>query len=302
MLDHFRPLAIFSTVAETGSFRLAAERLGLSPSVVSHHVSKLEERYDVALLYRSTRQLTLTTAGQDVLEHGIALLDAGARALDVLQADLSEPQGLLRITAPAILEHGRFMDDLAEFMELNPKVDLELNFSDERIDLIAGGYDLALRGGSLDDSDLMSLKITSVEDVICASPKFIEKHGEPASPEDLVNFKLIGVPPGKSTLTFHSAKGPKHKREINVVSGVRVSTGDAALSLAIRGAGIARLPRLLIETQEQDQLVDLLPGWSLSKFDIHAIWPRNVGHRSLTRIFVDFLRSKVAVPPQKPPI
>lgn len=290
MLDLLRPLAVFSTVAETGSFRLAANRLGLSPSVVSHHVSKLEERYDVALLYRSTRKLTLTAAGQEVLEHGMALLDAGARARDVLQADLSEPQGMLRIAAPAILEHGRFMDDIASFLQLYPKVDLHLNLSDERVDVIGGGYDLVLRAGHLQDIDLMSLKLTSVEDVICASPDFIKKYGEPAKPQDLVDFRMIGVPPRKNTLTFFDARNLKKKVTVNVTPSVHVSTGDAALSLALRGTGIARLPRLLTETQPKESLVDLLPGWSLAKFDIQAIWPRNVGHRSLARLFVEHLR------------
>lgn len=269
---------------------MAADRLGLSPSVVSHHVSKLEERYDVALLYRSTRKLTLTAAGKDVLEHGAALLDAGSRARDVLQADLSEPQGVLRISAPAILEHGRFMDDIASFLELYPKVDLHLNFSDERVDVIGGGYDLVLRAGHLEDIDLMSLKLTSVEDVICASPGFIKKYGEPATPDTLVDFRMIGVPSGKNTLTFHNTRNHTETVKVDVVPSVRVSTGDAALSLALRGAGIARLPRLLTETQQKGSLVDLLPGWSLAKFDIQAIWPRNVGHRSLARLFVEHLR------------
>lgn len=290
MLDLLRPLAVFTVVAETGSFRAAADRLGLSPSVVSHHVSKLEERYDVALLYRSTRKLQLTAAGRDVLEHGKALSEAGLNAQDVLQADLAEPQGQLRIAAPAILEHGRFMDDVVQFMDLYPNVELQLHFSDERVDIIGEGYDLALRAGELDDSDLIVQKLTSVEDVICAAPSFIARYGKPATPHELANFRMIGLSLGPSKLTFRSKENSKRGVSVDLSPVTRVNTGDAALSLAVRGAGIARLPRLLIESRAKDDLVNLLEDWELPRFNIQAVWPKNVGRRSLTRLFVEHVQ------------
>ncbi len=290
MLDLLRPLAVFTVVAETRSFRAAADRLGLSPSVVSHHVSKLEERYDVALLYRSTRKLKLTAAGQEVLEYGKALTEAGLSAQDVLQVDLAEPQGLLRVAAPAILEHGRFMDDVAQFLEIYPNIELQLHFSDERIDIIGEGYDLALRAGKLEDSDLVVQKLTSVEDVICAAPSFIEKYGEPSTPHELPNFRMIGVPSSSDSLDFKSKAGSMRGVRVHLAPVIRVNTGDAALSLAFRGSGIARLPRLLIESRTKGELVDLLQDWELPRFNIQAVWPKNVGRRSLTRLFVEHVQ------------
>lgn len=290
MLDLLRPIAVFTVVAETGSFRAAAERLGLSPSVVSHHISKLEARYDVALLYRSTRQLRLTAAGQDVLKYGQTLVEAGMHAQDVLQAEHSEPQGQLRIAASAILEHGRFMSDVSKFLELYPNIDLQLHFSDEEIEIVRDGFDLAIIAGNMKDSELTIQKLVSAEDAICAAPSFIAQHGQPSTPQELTKFRFIGVP-GPTSLHFTKRENPKRKMSVDITPKLLVNTGDAALSLAVRGSGIARLPRLLIETRPEGELIDLLQDWELPNFNIHSVWPKNVGRRSLTRLFVEHIKT-----------
>lgn len=109
-------------------------------------------------------------------------MNAGLSAPPRLSSLLLQIQGLLRVAAPAILEHGRFMDDVAQFLDMYPSVELQLHFSDERVDVIGEGYDLALRPGDLEDSDLMVQKLTSAEDVICAVPRFIKKYREPSTP------------------------------------------------------------------------------------------------------------------------
>nr|WP_302661629.1 LysR family transcriptional regulator [Sulfitobacter sp. SK012] len=293
MLEFLRPLAVFSTVAECGSFRAAAERLGLSASVVSHHVSKLEDRFDVALLYRSTRKLTLTDAGAKVLEHAKHITDAGFEAVEALQTDQLRPQGKLRIATPAILEHGNFMNDVAGFLEKYPEVELDLNFSDQHVDIISEGYDLALRAGKLEDSSLMARRLASAEDVLCASPAYLAKVGRIETPGDLNKFKLIGVPSKSDVLSFRHRNDMKRKQQVKVQTSIRVNTGDAALSLAMRGVGIARVPRLLIETLPYGTLNDVLPDWALPDFEVYAVWPRNVGKRSLTRLFVDHIMSEI---------
>lgn len=286
MLDLLRPLAVFTTVAETGSFSAAANRLKLSPSVVSHHVSKLEERFGVALLYRSTRQLSLTAAGKDVLEQGRKVLEAGASAQDLLQADQKEPQGLLRITAPATLEHGRFMDDVAAFLELYPKIELLLDFKDERVDIIRNSYDLAIRAGALQDSELIAQRLVDVEDVLCASPAFLKEFGIPATPQELTKYTTIGVLDMTNVLVLSHRQNPKKMAKVDLRHKVSVNSGDAALSLALRGVGIARLPRLLIETRPDGELIDLLTEWQLPKVSLQAVWPKNTGRNSLSRLFV----------------
>lgn len=147
MLDHLRQMAIFAKVIDHGSFRGAARELRLSPSVVSHHISELEDRLGVALLYRTTRKLTLTPEGAKLLAATRRMLEAVEDEIAELSLSAREPSGELRITAPSVLSLSPLLDSIAAFSRAHPRIRLSLDFSDTRKDLIDDGFDLAVRFG-----------------------------------------------------------------------------------------------------------------------------------------------------------
>lgn len=195
MLDHLRPLAVFAKVVELGSFRAAAKALGLSHSVVSHHVSQLEQMLGSTLLYRTTRRLSLTQQGERLFASAAAMLQAAESGLDEIAGGSRQPIGLLRVTVPAVLAAAHLVDDVAAFAELYPRVQLALNFSDTRRDLVSEGIDIAIRMGRLEDSSLKSRKLAVIPDALFASPSYVARHPRPRRPADLAQWDWLQLGP-----------------------------------------------------------------------------------------------------------
>jgi DNA-binding transcriptional LysR family regulator len=295
MIDRLRSLAVFTTVAEAGSFRAAAKRLELAPSVVSHHVTALENASGVTLFYRSTRKLTLTAAGENLLRHGHIMLKAAREGLDGLYQYAGNPSGKLRITVPAILQDGKFADDVARFMAFNPQVNLAIDFSDIRQPLVDGGYDLALRIGALEDSAFKSKRIIGGSQILCASPKFLRRYDVAKSPEDLSKLDFITYADMPDSINIQSGSS---RKQITLQRKLTVDTGHAAKAFVLRHVGVALLPRFFVAKHlEAGELVTVLPDWKMEDFSIHAIWPEAAGANSLARLFVDFLVSHLQADP-----
>ena len=164
-------MAVFWKVAETGSFRGAAKALGLSPSVVSHHVSKLEKQLGVALLYRSTRRLSLTTDGAELFAASGDMVAAAQAGLDAIKTRANQASGRLRVAAAgAVFESSPYFDHLMAFTREFPKVDLSISFSDQMIEMIGSAYDVALRVGWLQDSQYKARKLADLSRVFVAAP------------------------------------------------------------------------------------------------------------------------------------
>ena len=175
MLDKLRSMAVFARVAEYGSFRRAAQRVGLSPSVVSHHLSQLEKELGVQLLYRSTRHVALTEQGLRFYENCKAMLQAAEGALDSLHED--QLGGRLWLVAPLAFSAGPFIDDVAEFCELYPRAELRLEFDDGPRNLIQEGIDLAIRFGPQESSPLVCRRLFEHQQRFYASPTYLHKFG-----------------------------------------------------------------------------------------------------------------------------
>lgn len=297
MIDRLRAIAVFATVAETGSFRAAARRLGLSPSVVSHHVGTLERDFGLALFYRTTRKLALTDTGERLFEHGRAMMAAGEAGIDALSDRSVNPSGLLRITAPAILQDGPIIQDISRFMTLYPRIEVALQFSDQRQGLIEGGHDIALRIGAPDDSTLKMRRLVGGTRVLCASPDYVATLPAIAVPEDLQGARLIGLTGTDDAIEVGQGAAA---RTVVMTRRLTVDTGHAARSFALNHQGIAVLPRFFVVANLADgTLVELLEGWELPRFDVYAVWPENAGARSLSRLLIGFLVAELA---QNPPL
>lgn len=297
MIDQLRAMAVFAKVAEAGSFRGAADLLGLSPSVISHHVSALEKSLGVALVYRTTRKLSLTDEGERLARHAQAMLSAASEGLDGASQETPEVRGRLRITAPAVFQCGPFISMAHRFMQLHPNLELEIDFSDAPRDLVASGFDLALRIGWLPDSSLKARKFHTGTQLLCASPAYLETKPAVRTPDDLAALDLISVSSLVEDMQL-TERASGRTTTVRAPHRLSVNSGYAALRFAEEGAGLARIPLFLaLDALNAGRLREVLPGWSLPDPSFYAVWPANAGSRSLTRFFVDFLASEIKANP-----
>jgi DNA-binding transcriptional LysR family regulator len=287
MLDQLRALAVFAKVAELGSFRAAARALGLSPSVVSHHVAELEALLSSPLLYRSTRRLSLTSHGAALLEEARVMVDAAARGLDAASGRSVTPSGTLRLTAPAFLGETSFARDLAAFAEAHPKVRVVVSFTDVPRDLVREGLDLALRIGRLDDSTHRTRRLADMARVLVASPRYLEARSRPRAAEDLGDWDFVHLSSRAPELVL---VGPKGQTAVRFEPRVSVDSASAMRELVLGGAGIATLPEVIVRKElARGRLVEVLPRLRPAAMPVYAMWPNNAQRAALTTRFLEFV-------------
>ncbi len=297
MLPNLKSLAVFAKVAETGSFSGAANVLGISAPVVSQHISQLEETLDTALVYRSTRSLTLTDAGHKLSRYAHDMLDAAEAGLEELQNVMVSPRGKLSVSMPSFMASPKFTALLASFMDTYPDVRLEVCYETGVHNLNESGYDLALQIGDISDSNFMVRKLTEGHACLYASPDLIEKHGPITKPEDL---EPQGYPFICETdwprIVLHKSDGSGDTFEQELSYDIwpqnrfRCNNGEAKKQMALLGRGITWLPEMYVMNElAAGTLVRVLPEWTSERVGVYAIWPRNAGSRSLTRLFLEFM-------------
>ncbi|MCB1716424.1 MAG: LysR family transcriptional regulator [Candidatus Competibacteraceae bacterium] len=288
MIDDLRALAIFAKVAEEGSFSAAGRALRLSTSVVSYHVKALETRHGVSLFRRSTRALSLTGEGQRLLEAARRMVEAAEEGLNAIADISADPAGALRLTMPAFLINSPQEKAIWEFVCRYPNVAVTLYSSDKQINLVAEGFDMAIRLGAMSDSTLRSRKIGTFERCLVAAPAYLDSIKKPVVPEDLTrcDFVLLEMLSEKFILK-------RGKEEVAIQpeqSRVLVNSISGARSAVLAGLGMQKLP--LSEVSKDlaaGRLVRVLPEWSLPTLNIHAVWPASSHRSSLVRLLLEFL-------------
>lgn len=291
MIDELRAIAIFAKTVDAGSFRLAAKGLNLSPSVVSHHIAQLEERLGVTLLYRSTRHLSLTKEGNELFAHAKEMLLAAETGLNAITQQASEPSGRLNITLPSFFTKSNLVKDIAAFAKAFPKVELLLNFTDVKQDLIRDAIDLAIRIGDLEDSALKAKKLFDMPRKLVVAPAYMECRKKPHKPQDLLDWDWIGfkMRPHRRTLIHQSSKSIELEFHPRIVA----DSVEAVSQLAIEGLGLATPPAFLVETAlKQKDLIEPLLNWTVSSLAVFAVWPPNASKNSLTFRLIHFLVNK----------
>ncbi len=294
MIENLKALAVFARTVESGTFRAAARALGLSPSVVSHHISELERRLEVPLLYRSTRHLALTPDGERLFHEAREMVAAAERGLDALGERGEGLAGRLRVTAPALLAETRFCRDIGAFTRAHPRVTLALAFTERRQDLLRDGFDVALRIGRLEDSTLKVRRLALMPRVLVASPSYVALHARPRTVRDLdgwdfiqlsaVRPELALIPPGRKTPVVR----PYRAR-------AAVDSATALREMAIAGMGVTSLPEVLARRElAQGRLVEVLPSWRLPTLGVYAVWPAGAARPGLTLRFIDFMAEPLA--------
>lgn len=262
MLD-LNDVAIFVQVARCGSFAEASRRLGVPPNTLSRRVQQLEAQLGTRLMQRSTRNLTLTSAGQVFLERCSGAVEGLMDAGDELLAVNQEPSGLVRVAAPADFLDFFAMEWLTEFLVVHPKVRVDFVLSDGRADLIAERIDVAFRAGILEDSGLFARKVLDAgNDGLVASPAYVARRGVPATLQDLAHHDCLvfGHPSGKATWRVTGPEGAP--AEVQVSGRFSGNTAQGLRKAALAGLGIALLPSTLTQHElRAGLLVPVLPQY-----------------------------------------
>jgi DNA-binding transcriptional LysR family regulator len=294
MIENLRALAVFAKVAELGSFRAAARALSLSPSVVSHHVSALERRLSLPLLYRSTRQLALTPDGERLFASAREMLDAVERGLDAVSGQSENPAGALRLTAPAFLAETSLCRDLAAFSTAHPRVSLTVSFTDARRDLLRDGLDLAFRIGKLEDSALKTRKLADMRRLLVGAPRYVSAREAPRTLRDLQGWGFVQLSSRPAEIAM-SPPGKKTPVTLTFAPRIKVDSAAAMREMVLAGAGLAGLPEVTVRGDvARGSLIEVLPTWRMSSIGVHAVWPDNAQRPGLTLRFLDFIEERIA--------
>jgi DNA-binding transcriptional LysR family regulator len=296
-MDATSDLRVFVRVMDRGSFSSAARDLGLTPSAVSKLVSRLEDRLGVRLLERTTRRLALTPEGEAFLARARRIVADIEEAEAEVASVRAAPRGRLHINSGTAFGLHQLAPALADFLARYPEVDIELSITDRLVDLIDEQADIAVRSGHIPRGPFTQRRIADLERVICAAPDYLQRRGTPRTAADLKDHDCIVVAgPGLNRWPFKTRGG------IDVIDvRARVSTDDAeaALRLAIEGAGITRLSDVIVGGPLQaGELVPLLTdSHHVEPFPLAAIYP--AGRQRLPRVavFIDFLVERFAHAP-----
>jgi len=289
-MDRFRELETFVSVVETGSFVRAAEQLRISKSAASRIVSDLEERLGGRLLQRTTRQLSLTEAGQAYFERCKQLLAEISEADDAVASLSSQVVGLLKVNAPLTFGTLHLAPLWGEFLKRYPQVRLDVSLNDRIVDLVSEGFDLAVRITSqLQDSSLISRKLASSRIVMCASPDYLDQRGTPQSLAELATHDFIGYSYWASGDTIHLESGELHEG-IKVSPRLRVNNGDTCRAAALAGLGIIFQPTFIVgQDLLSGELVEILEEWHTGEVGVYAVYPVRRHLSGKVRVMVDFL-------------
>ena len=289
MIDHLRQMAIFAKTVDHGSFRGAAQALRLSPSVVSHHISQLEEHLGVALMYRSTRKLTLTREGERLLRATHKMLEAAETELLNLAGSATTPSGELRLTLPSVLSQSAFIDQVAKFAHAYPRITLSLDFSDTRRALIADGFDIAIRMGPKPKPSAQSRSLFQVNRRLVAATSYLATRATVDDPKQLQDWTWLALTPAQNVpLEFQHEQG--HSRTIKPQAQMHTNDAQALFRLARAGVGLAIVPEFLAQQDVADgRVAYVLPEWRIKPIHVFATWPINAPKHGLIHLALNAL-------------
>ncbi|MBM7072591.1 LysR family transcriptional regulator [Shewanella sp. 202IG2-18] len=284
-------MVIFASVVDNGSFTMAAQNCGHSTSYISKEVNKLEQRLGVRLLQRTTRKLKLTPEGQLYYQTCKQIIESAEAIQDGLEGKQIEPQGQLKISCPVGFGIVQLSPIFARFMRAYPKVILDVELNDRKVDLITEGIDVAVRAvHTAEDSSLISRKFGSSYSVTVAAPNYIKEQGLPKCPTELSQHKAVTYSNHKTPniWLYKDKDNQQLKAELNSV--FTANNLDIAMRLCIEGIGIARLPVALAEQAiATGRLVELFSHLPKDNIEFCLIYPSRKNLSAKVRAFINFM-------------
>jgi len=290
--------AIFAKVAEAGSFARAAEELQLSQATVSKAITRLETRIGTSLFHRTSRRMSLTAAGEAALERAARILDEG-EAVEAEVADRSAAlRGLIRLAAPMSFGVSRLAPLLPGFMQAHPDVELDIQLSDQMVDLVAERFDMALRISTLADSSLRARQLCQVRILLVGSPAYFEAHGRPTHPRDLAQHRGFQYSYTRSGNTWRF-RHPRHGEFAQTVPRQLQANNAEIFDAALQaGLGLALQPEFLVWEQLRDgQLQTVMDDWKVEPLALSIITPPGLHRPARVQALIDYLAQQLEQEP-----
>lgn len=272
-LPDFEGWAIFASVADAGSFSGAAQELGMSKATVSKAISRLEAELGVSLFHRTSRRLALTGSGEGLIEQARALLNNGRQVEECGREGAIVPAGTVRLAAPMSFGLSHLGEPLARFLAANPQIDVDVCLSDSRVDLVADGFDAALRIGQLADSSLIARKLCDFELVLVAGQQWLERHGQPDHPSDINPREIFSYDNGRDPSLLRLT-GPDGDFALRLEGRFRANNADVMLASVTAGIGVAILPDFIADPGlKSGQLKRIIGNWRAPPIALYLLTP-----------------------------
>ncbi|WP_345797125.1 LysR family transcriptional regulator [Castellaniella sp. MT123] len=282
--------ALFAKVAETGSFARAAAACQVSQATVSKAISRLEARMKTTLIHRTSRRLTLTDSGRSALDRATRILEEG----EAIEAEVTEQsqalRGRVRVSAPMSFGLARLAPLLPGFMTTHPEVRLDVQFDDAQVDLVAGGFDLALRIARLADSSLLARRLCGVRILLVGAPAYLDQHGRPRHPQDLQAHQALHYSYAHHGTTWHFRHPRLGEFSQFMAARLRVNNADALMPALRAGLGLALQPEFLVWQDLQSGVLEtVMAPWEIAPLALHAVTPPGRNRPARVQAFIDYL-------------
>jgi DNA-binding transcriptional LysR family regulator len=285
-------MKIFIRVVEAGGIGIAAEQLCIAKSAVSRRLADLESDLGVTLINRTTRTSNITEIGKMYYSRALNILDDVTELNNTTSNQKRSLQGTLRLAAPSSFGVEHLSPILSEYIKQHPDLSLSINFADNYIDLIEGGYDLAFRIGTLQDSTLIAKPIAPIKLVMCASPDYLKAHGTPTSPDDLKHHQLLYYS-FSNVLTWRLTDKQGGKINIPITEKIISNNGEFLNHMGIAGHGIILSPTFISwKALNKGTLVPLLTDYLMPSTHAYAIYPKARYLPQKTRLLINYLKEK----------
>lgn len=297
-MDSLTDIAVFVQVVDTGSFTATAEKLGLSKSVVSKYVTRLEDRLGARLLNRTTRRLSLTEVGRAFYERS----QQGLREIEEAEAEVSRlqgaPRGVLRLNSPMSFGILHIAPKLPDFLALYPDLSVDISLDDRRVDLVEEGFDLAIRIGELPDSSLVARRLGPCRHVVCGAPGYFKRHGVPRTPEDLRNHNAITFKYQDSPSEWHFVSPNGGVIRIPVSGSIQMNNSLGLREALLREVGLTLTPTFVVGADiKAGRLQVILSEYRALEVSIYAVYPQRRHLSPKVRAFVEFMGNRISDPP-----
>jgi DNA-binding transcriptional LysR family regulator len=284
--------AIFAAVAEHRSFSGAADAIGLSKATVSKAVSRLEAHLGVSLFHRTSRRLALTEAGGPLAEHAARIVAEAQAAEEAARVGASVPSGRVRMAAPMSFGIKNVAPLIAEFLAGHPQIEIELHLSDARVDIVAEGFDVALRIADLPDSSLRARRLCSIAAHLVAAPSYLAAHGTPTHAAQLGEHRLLGYTNLTGPWRFRGPGGAEVS--VRAAGPLGANSGEALVPALIAGLGIARLPGFIVgDALAAGQVVEILHDWAPAPIGLHLLTPPSALRPARVDALIAFLSARL---------
>ncbi|WP_114811151.1 LysR family transcriptional regulator [Paraburkholderia kururiensis] len=296
-LPDFEGLAMFAKVAEEGSFAAAARAMGVSIATVSRGVARLEDRLGARLFNRTSRQLALTEFGRAVCEKASDIYRQAEEAESAAREMSVQPRGLVRLAVPMSFGLRWVAPLLPGFFRAYPEVAIDLHLSDASVDLVADGFDAALRIAALPDSSLVARKLCTVKQFVVASPAYLKREGRPTHPRELAGRACLSYAYRARSDVWRFTNDAGDEEPVTPAGPLRVTNADALLPTVLDGLAIAELPEFIAAAYLADgSLEAILTDWSLTTGGLYFVTPSARARPAKVRVLSDYFAAHLSEP------